>query len=137
MSEIVKIDKPEYILNIIYNYKVELESEEKQEELEKVKELEKYLRNNEKGLLRYQYELGYNIEELNKNIYRNLGTEESQMYAVCRKRMKRNRTICCTRGAEALIKVIAYVKNNNIKDLIEGKLEKEVENEVKSRNLQP
>jgi hypothetical protein len=140
MSEIVKTDKPEYIFNIIYNYKVELEYEQKQEELEKVKELEKYLKNNKEGLLRYQYELGYNIEELNnkyKNIYRNLGTEESQMYAVCRKRMKRNRTSWCSRGAEALIKVIAYVKNNNIKDLIEGRLEKEVENEVKSRFPQP
>lgn len=140
MSNIVKTDKPEYIFNIIYNYKVELKYEEKKEELEKVKELEEYLRNNEKGLLRYQYELGYNIEELNelsKEKYRNLGTEESQMYCVCRKRMKKNRTSWSIRGAEAILKVIAYLKNNEIEDLIEGKLEKEVENELKSRIPQP
>ena len=90
--------------------------------------------------MRYQYELGYNIEELNelsKEKYRNLGTEESQMYCVCRKRMKKNRTSWSKRGAEAILKVMAYLKNNEIKDLIEGKLEKEVENELKSRFPQP
>ena len=90
--------------------------------------------------MRYQYELGYNIEELNElseEKYRNLGTEESQMYCICRKRMKKNRTSWSLRGAEAILKVIAYLKNNEIKDLIEGKLEKEVENELKSRFPQP
>ena len=101
-----------------------------------VKELEEYLRANEKGLLRYQYELGYNVEELEKickEKYRNLGTEESQMYCICRKRMKRNRTSWSIRGAEALIKVIAYQKNNDIKDLMDGKLKEQIENELKSR----
>ena len=50
MSGIVKTDKPEYIFNIMYNYKVELEHDKKAEELEKVKELEEYLRNNKNGL---------------------------------------------------------------------------------------
>lgn len=140
MSGIVKTDKPKYIFNIIYNYKVELEHDKKEEELAKVKELEKYLRNNEEGLLRYQYELGYNIEELNKKEeteYRNLGTEESQMFCGCRKRMKKNRTSWSDAGAEAMVKLISYVKSNTIDDLITGELEKKVESEVKSRFPQP
>ena len=140
MSGIVKTDKPKYIFNIIYNYKVELEHDKKEEELAKVKELEKYLRNNEEGLLRYQYELGYNIEELNQKEeteYRNLGTEESQMFCGCRKRMKKNRTSWSDAGAEAMVKLISYVKSNTIDDLITGELEKKVENEVKSRFPQP
>lgn len=140
MSEIVKTDKPKDIFSIIYNYKVELEAENNIEELKAVKELEEYLRANEKGLLRYQYELGYNVEELEKickEKYRNLGTEESQMYCVCRKRMKRNRTSWSIRGAEALIKVIAYQKNNDIKDLMDGKLKEQIENELKSRFPHP
>ena len=102
--------------------------------------MEKYLRNNEKGLLRYQYELGYNIDELNKKEeteYRNLGTEESQMFCGCRKRMKKNRTSWSDAGAEAMVKLISYVKSNTIDDLITGELEKKVENEVKSRIPQP
>lgn len=95
MSKIVKTSTPNDIFNIIFNYKVELDHDNKVTELEKVIELEKYLRNNEKGLLRYQYELNLSKEEKEKlkdTDYRNLGTEESQMYCVCRKRMKRNRT---------------------------------------------
>ena len=78
MSKIVKTDKPEYIFNIMYNYKVELEHDKKAEELEKVKELEVYLRNNKKGLLRYQYDLGLTqeeIEKLEETEYMNLVTE--------------------------------------------------------------
>lgn len=140
MSGIVKTDKPKYIFNIIYNYKVELEHDKNEEELSKIKELEKYLRNNEEGLLRYQYELGYNIEELNQKEeieYRNLGTEESQMFCGCRKRMKKNRTSWSDVGAEAMVKLISYVKSNTLDDLITGELEKKVEKEVKSRFPQP
>lgn len=140
MSGIVKTDKPEYIFNIIYNYKVELEYEKKEEEMKKVKELEKYLRNNEKGLLRYQYELGYNMEEikrLEETEYRNLGTEESQMFCACRKRMKKNRTSWSDVGAEAMIKIISYVKSNKLEEIISGKMKKEIEKEIKSRIPQP
>lgn len=140
MSGIVKTDKPKYIFNILYNYKVELEHDKKEEELAKVKELEKYLRNNEEGLLRYQYELGYNMDELNQKEeteYRNLGTEESQMFCGCRKRMKKNRTSWSDKGAEAMVKLISYVKSNTLDDLITGELEKKVENEVKSSFPQP
>ena len=99
-----------------------------------------YLRNNKKGLLRYQYELGYNIEELNRKKeteYRNLGTEESQMFCGCRQRMKRNRTSWSDIGAEAMVKLISYVKSNTLKDLITGEIEKRVEMELKSRIPQP
>lgn len=140
MSGIVKTEKPEYIFNIIYNYKVELEQDKKEEEIKKVKELEEYLRNNEKGLLRYQYELGYNIEELNKKEeteYRNLGTEESQMFCACRKRMKKNRTSWSDIGAEAMIKVISYEKSKKIEEIINGEMKKAVEREIKSRIPQP
>lgn len=140
MSGIVKTDKPKYIFNIIYNYKVELEDDKNEEELAKVKELEKYLKNNEEGLLRYQYELGYNIEELNRKEeteYRNLGTEESQMFCGCRKRMKKNITSWNDEGTEAIVKLISYVKSNALEDLITGELEKKVESEVNSRFPQP
>ena len=90
--------------------------------------------------MRYQYELGYNIEELNQKEeieYRNLGTEESQMFCGCRKRMKKNRTSWSDVGAEAMVKLISYVKSNTLDDLITGELEKKVEKEVKSRFPQP
>lgn len=136
MSGIVKTDKPEYIFNIMYNYKVELEHDKKAEELEKVKELEVYLRNNKKGLLRYQYDLGLTqeeIENLEETEYRNLGTEESQMYCGCRKRMKNNRTSWSDRGSEAMVKVISYIKSNLLEDLITGKMKKAIEKELDER----
>lgn len=140
MSGIVKTDKPEYIFNIIYNYKVELEYDENKEELERVKELEEYLRSNEKGLLRYQYDLGLTKEEIDKldeTEYRNLGTEESQMYCGCRKRMKKNRTSWSDRGSEAMAKVISYIKSNLLEDLINGTMEKEIEKELEERVPEP
>ena len=140
MSGIVKTNKPEYVFNIIYNYKVELEHDKNQEELKKVKELEEYLKNNRKGLLRYQYELGLSeeeIEKLEETEYRNLGTEESQMYSGCRQRMKKNRTSWSTRGSEAMVKVISYVKSNILKDLITGKIEKEIQRELSERIAEP
>jgi len=140
MSNIVKTNKPKDIFNIIYNYKVELEYDEKEEELKKVKELEEYLRNNENGLLRYQYDLGLSQEEIDKleeTEYRNLGTEESQVYCGCRKRMKKNRTSWCDEGAEAMVKVISYMKSNMLDDLITGKMEKSIQKELSERIEEP
>lgn len=140
MSDVVKTNKPEDIFHIIYNYKVELESDNKQEELEKVELLEEYLNNNRTGLLRYQYDLGLTQEEIEDKTrleYRNLGTEESQMYSGCRKRMKKNRTSWSTRGAEAMVKVISYVKSNLLDDLITGEMEKAIEKELSEREPEP
>ena len=140
MSNIVKTNKPEDIFNIIYNYKVELEYDKNEEELKKVKELEEYLKNNEKGLLRYQYDLGLSqeeIEKLEESEYRNLGTEESQMYCGCRKRMKKNRTSWSDNGAEAMVKVISYIKSNLLEDLITRKMEKSIEKELSERIEEP
>ena len=139
MKGIVYTNKPEQILNIIHNYKEELEYDKKDEELNKVKELEEYLRNNIDGLLRYQYKLGFSIKEINKLIekYPTLGTEESQMYCCCRKRMKRNRTSWSLIGAEAMLKVISYVKNNTIEDLITGKMKEKIDEELSKRIPEP
>ena len=140
MSNIVKTNKPKDIFNIIYNYKVELEHDEKAEELKKVKELEEYLRNNESGLLRYQYDLGLSqeeIEKLGETEYRNLGTEESQVYCGCRKRMKKNRTSWSDYGAEAMVKVISYIKSNLLEDLITGEMERSIEKELSERIEEP
>ena len=140
MSKIVKTDKPEYIFNIIYNYKVELEHEQTEDELAKVKDLEEYLHSNKKGLLRYQYDLGLSeeeIEKLEETEYRNLGTEESQMYCGCRKRMKKNRTSWSDDGAEAMVKVISYMKSNLLDDLITGRMEKAIQEELGERIEEP
>lgn len=140
MSNIVKTNKPKDIFNIIYNYKAELEYDENEEELKKVKELEEYLKNNEKGLLRYQYDLGLRQEEIEKQEeteYRNLGTEESQMYCGCRKRMKKNRTSWSDNGAEAMVKVISYIKSNLLEDLITGEMEKSIQKELSERIEEP
>lgn len=140
MSNIVKTNKPKDIFNIIYNYKIELEYDEKEEELKKVRELEEYLRNNEKGLLRYQYDLGLSqeeIEKLDETEYRNLGTEESQVYCGCRKRMKKNRTSWSDNGAEAMVKVISYIKSNLLDDLITGRMEKAIQEELSERIEEP
>ena len=140
MSNIVKTDKPKDIFSIIYNYKVELEHDANEEELKKVKELEEYLRNNEKGLLRYQYDLGLSQKEIEKSDeteYRNLGTEESQVYCGCRKRMKKNRTSWSDDGAEAMVKVISYIKSNLLDNLITGIMKKAIQEELAERIEEP
>lgn len=139
MREIVYTSTPEEIFNIIWNYKVELETYEKLEELEKVKDLEEYLRNNQDGLQRYQYKLGFKEEDIEKitDKYPTLGTEESQMYCCCRKRMKRNRTSWSPEGAEAMLKVISYVKSNVIEELITGEMKERIEEELSQREPEP
>ena len=57
MQEIVYTEQAQDIFSLIYNYKVELETDNKTAELEKVRALEEYLRNNQEGILRYQYSL--------------------------------------------------------------------------------
>ena len=135
MQEIVYTEQVQDIFSIIYNYKVELETDNKISELEKVKELEEYLRNNEKGLQRYQYKLGYKEEQLEeiKEELPSLGSEESHMYCVCRDRMKKNRTSWSVIGAEALLKVIMNKMNGTIVEIITNKAEKKIKEELASR----
>ena len=102
--------------------------------------MKKKKRNNEKGLLRYQYKLGLSqkeIRKLDETEYRNLGTEESQMYCGCRKRMKKNRTSWSNKGAEAMVKVISYIKSNSLEDLITGKMKKSIQKELSERIEEP
>ena len=139
MQEIVYTDHPKDIFSLIYNYKVELEYDNKITELEKVKELEKYLRNNEEGILRYQYKLGYKEEEF-KEIEQelpSLGSEESHMYCVCRDRMKKNRTSWSPEGSEAMLKVIMARMNNTIKEIISKKAEEKIREELTQRVAEP
>lgn len=135
MQEIVYTEQAKDIFSLIYNYKVELETDNKIAELEKVKELEEYLRNNENGLQRYQYKLGYKEEQLDevKEELPSLGTEESQMYCVCRDRMKKNRTSWSVIGAESLLKVIMNKMNGTIREIITNKAEKKIKEELASR----
>ena len=139
MQEIVYTKQAKDIFSLIYNYKVELEADKKTSELEKVKELEEYLRNNEKGLQRYQYKLGYKVEELEeiKESLPSLGSEESQMYCVCRDRMKRNRTSWSIEGAEALLKVIMNKINGSIEEVITKKAEEKIKEELAKRVAEP
>lgn len=135
MQDIVYIEQAKDIFSLIYNYKVELEADGKTAELEKVKELDEYLRNNEKGLQRYQYKLGYKEEQLEeiKEELPSLGSEESQMYCVCRDRMKKNRTSWSVIGAESLLKVIMNKMNGTITEIITNKAEKKIKEELESR----
>ena len=139
MQEIVYTEQAKDIFSLIYNYKVELEADKKIDELEKVKELEEYLRNNEEGLLRYQYRLGYKEEEIEK--YKeelpSLGSEESHMYCVCRDRMKKNRTSWSVVGAEALLKVIMNKMNGTIEEVITKKAERKIKEELAERIPEP
>lgn len=139
MQEIVYTEQAKEIFSLIYNYKVELESDNKLSELEKVKELEEYLRNNEKGLQRYQYKLGYKEEQLEekKEELPSLGSEESQMYCVCRDRMKKNRTSWSVVGAEALLKVIMNKMNGTIEEIITKEAEIKIKEELASRIPEP
>lgn len=59
------------------------------------------------------------------------------MYCGCRKRMKKNRTSWSDRGAEAMVKVISYIKSNLLKDLITGNMEKEIQKELNEREPEP
>lgn len=139
MQEIVYTEQAKDIFSLIYNYKVELETDKKTDELEKVKELEEYLRNNEEGLLRYQYRLGYKEDEIEK--YKeelpSLGSEESHMYCVCRDRMKKNRTSWSVVGAEALLKVIMNKMNGTISEMINRKAERKIKEELAQRVPDP
>lgn len=139
MQDIVYTEEAKDIFSLIYNYKVELETENKVTELEKVKELEEYLRNNEEGLQRYQYKLGYKEEQLEeiKEDLPSLGSEESQMYCVCRDRMKKNRTSWSVVGAEALLKVIMNKMNGTIEEIITKKAERKIKEELASRIPEP
>lgn len=139
MQEIVYTEQAKEIFNLIYNYKVELETDKKITELEKVKELEEYLRNNEEGLTRYQYKLGYKEEQLeeHKEDLPSLGTEESQMYCVCRDRMKKNRTSWSIEGAEALLKVIMNKMNGTLEEVITKKAEEKIKEELENRIPEP
>ena len=139
MQEIVYTEHPTEIFSLIYNYKVELEFDNKIAELEKVKELEEYLRNNEKGILRYKYKLGYKEEQL-KEIEQelpSLGSEESHMYCVCRDRMKKNRTSWSLEGAESMLKVIMNRMNGTIKEIITKKAEEKIKEEIAKRVPEP
>lgn len=139
MQHIVHTEKPEGIFSLIYNYKVELESEGKNKELEKVKELEEYLRKNKAGIKRYQYKLGYtnkDIEEKEEEIP-TLGSEESEMYCVCRDRMKKRRMSWSETGAEAMLKVIVNHMNSTIKEVITKKAKEKIVEELAQRVAEP
>ena len=139
MQEIVYTEEVKDIFSLIYNYKVELEADKKIEELKKLKELEKYLKNNINGIQRYQYKLGYKEKDKERNEEKlpTLGTEESQMYCVCRDRMKKNRTSWSIEGAEALLKVIMYKMNETIEEVITKKAEEEIKRELAERIPEP
>lgn len=139
MQDIVYTEQAKDIFSLIYNYKVELETDNKISELEKVKKLEEYLRNNEKGLQRYQYKLGYKEEQLEeiKEELPSLGSEESEMYCTCRERMKKNRTSWSVIGAETLLKVIMNKMNGTIVEIITNKAEKKIKEELASRISEP
>lgn len=139
MQEVVYTEEAKDIFSLIYNYKVELEGEDKIAELEKVKELEEYLRNNEEGLQRYQYKLGYKEDQLEemKEELPSLGSEESEMYCTCRDRMKKNRTSWSVIGAEALLKVIMNKMNGTITEMITKKAEKKIKEELAERIPEP
>ena len=139
MQEVVYTEQPEDIFSLIYNYKVELEFDKRIEELKKVEELEEYLRNNEKGILRYQYKLGYKenqFKEIEQELP-SLGSEESQMYCVCRERMKKNRTSWSLEGAESILKVIMNKMNGTIKEIITNKAEEKIKEELAQRIPEP
>lgn len=139
MQEIVYTKQAKDIFSLIYNYKVELEEDKKTEELNKVIELEEYLRNNEAGLQRYQYKLGYKEEDLEKIQEKlpSLGSEESHMYCVCRDRMKKNRTSWSITGAEALLKVIINRMNGTVEEIISKKAEEKIKEELAERIPEP
>lgn len=139
MQEIVYTEKVKDIFSLIHNYKVELETDKKMEELNKVKELEEYLRNNINEIQRYQYKLGYKEQDIEKiqEVLPSLGTEESQMYCVCRDRMKKNRTSWSIEGAEALLKVIMYKMNDTMDEVITKKAEEQIKKELAERIPEP
>lgn len=139
MQEIVFTERAKDIFNLIYNYKVELENDKKEEELKRVKELEDYLRNNQEAILRYQYKLGYTenqIKEMQEELP-SLGSEESHMYCVCRDRMKKNRTSWSVEGAEALLMVIMSKMNGMIVEIITRKAEEKIKEELEKRIPDP
>ena len=139
MQQIVYTDHPKDIFSLIYNYKVELEFDKKEKELELITALEEYLKNNEEAILRYQYKLGYKEEQIEglKEYLPSLGSEESHMYCVCRDRMKKNRTSWSIEGAEAILKVIMSRMNGRIEEILSKKAENKIKEELAQRVPEP
>jgi len=90
-------------------------------------------------LQRYEYKIGYKEEQLEeiKEDLPSLGAEESQMYCICRDRMKKNRTSWSVVGAEALLKVIMNKMNRTIEEVITRKAERKIKEEIASRIPEP
>ena len=114
MQKIVYTENAQDIFSLIFNYKVELETDNKIVELEKVKELEEY-----------------------KETLPSLGSEESQMYCVCRDRMKKNRTSWSLEGAEAMLKVIMNKMNGTLTEVITNRAKEKILEELAQRIPEP
>ena len=77
------------------------------DEINKVKELETYFRNNEDGLIPYQ-ERGLDLPESPDGLlYRNLGTMEGNNWSILASRLKHNHRSWSKRGANNLSKILA------------------------------
>ena len=66
-----------------------------------------------------------------------LGSEESQMYCVCRDRMKKNRTSWSPEGAEAMLKVIMNKMNGTLTEVITNKAKEKILEELSQRIAEP
>ena len=51
--------------------------------------------------------------------------------------MKKNRTSWSDDGAEAMVKVISYIKSNLLDDIITGRMEKAIQEELSEREEEP
>lgn len=103
-------------------------------EIEDVKELLRYYRTNEDGLLPYQSR-GLELPEHPEGLeYRNMGTMENHVWSVIARRMKHNHTSWSRRGGNHLAKILAKKCSGKLHEVTE-KLKRPVLEEEKVEEL--
>ena len=103
-------------------------------EIEDAKELLRYYRANETGLLPYQSR-GLKLPEHPEGLeYRNMGTMENHVWSVIARRMKHNHTSWSRRGGNHLVKILAKKCSGKLHEVTE-KLKRPVFEEEKVEEL--
>lgn len=106
-----------------------------EEESEKVEDLMRYFKNNQRGLLPYQKQ-GIDLPESPEGLeYRTMGTMENHIWSIIAKRMKHNHTSWSRQGGNHLAKILARKCSGRLNEVTE-KLKREVFEEEKIEEIQ-
>ena len=134
ISKMIRTLKTDQALNHIEQLKYKCGGEAK--EVNKLKKLQTYLKNNYEGLVPYQQREHINIPEPPEGIYyRTLGTMEHNICDILYLRMKRRKMSWSIAGGNNLAKILALKASGKLSDtinsLLSDQLSERLESEVK------